>query len=305
VLPPLFIIGSARSGTTILGEIFENNTQCVFFHEIDVWDRKSYITDQGFFEKLKINLNYFIRQNIPKNNKLLVMLRIIQFNLLMILQELHIIECDRGHQLTEKDVTPDMLHQVDKVISSAGDKRLVIKNPRNSLKIPFIKKLFPNAKFLHIVRDGRDTTCSLMSGHNHKYWAFMKPPGWNEWQKNKPKGPEKYAWQWNTVINIINTDKKNLSENDFVEIRYEDFVLEPEKTMGFVFNKFGIPFEQSQINLCKKVQNKMRGSYQAGERWTVYNHSTRLGRYKENLTEEEIKKVESILGKNNKLYNYS
>ena len=49
----------------------------------------------------------------------------------------------------------------------------------------------------------------------------------------------------------------------------------------------------------------MSGSYQAGDRWTIFNHSVRIGRYKENLSEDELKSVEEILVKNNKKYGYS
>ena len=42
---------------------------------------------------------------------------------------------------------------------------MVDKSPRNSLKIPFILKIFPRAKFIHILRDGRDVALSI-----HKEW---------------------------------------------------------------------------------------------------------------------------------------
>jgi hypothetical protein len=42
---------------------------------------------------------------------------------------------------------------------------LIDKSPRNSLKIPFILKIFPRARFVHLFRDGRDVTLSI-----HKEW---------------------------------------------------------------------------------------------------------------------------------------
>jgi len=38
MLSPLFIIGCARSGTSILGEFFENNSQCKYYFDEDIWD---------------------------------------------------------------------------------------------------------------------------------------------------------------------------------------------------------------------------------------------------------------------------
>jgi hypothetical protein len=44
--------------------------------------------------------------------------------------------------------------------------RLVVdKSPRNSLKIPFLNALFPGAKYIHLVRDGRDAILSI-----HREW---------------------------------------------------------------------------------------------------------------------------------------
>ena len=42
---------------------------------------------------------------------------------------------------------------------------LIEKSPRNSLKISFILEIFPDAKFIHLLRDGRDVTLSI-----HKEW---------------------------------------------------------------------------------------------------------------------------------------
>jgi len=42
---------------------------------------------------------------------------------------------------------------------------LIDKSPRNSLKIPFILAIFPRAKFIHLLRDGRDVALSI-----HKEW---------------------------------------------------------------------------------------------------------------------------------------
>lgn len=304
MLESIFIIGCARSGTTILGEFFENNSICKYFHEIDVWDKNSIITDKNYFHQSLIKFKKSIRGGLPRNNELMKLARLILFKTNNFFQTIHLMKIDKGHRLTEDDVTDEIIEQVKIFNRSLEGKHLVVKNPRNSLRIGFIKKIFPTAKFVHIVRDGRDVTCSLMGNHYHGYWAHMKPPRWKEWQKKHPKGPTKYAWQWNATIDIINSDKKKIPKNDFIEIRYEDLIQNPEKTIRFVFESLKIPIEETQLNLCKQVSNKMDGTYQTSDRWTVFNHSKRIGRFKENLTPEELKKVESIIGKNNLSYNY-
>ena len=287
----IFLIGCARSGTTILGEFFQNNSQCYYLSEIDVWQKHS---------ELLYKIFRFIWRRIPNP----VLIRTIHYKLSKILLTLKISK-PSSHLLTENDVTLDMMRRVKNLISDIGNKRLVIKHPRYSLRIPFIKKLFPNAKFLHIVRDGRDVTCSLMGKQGSGYWAHIKPSGWEYWQDNHPKGPIKYAWQWNETIEIINKEKSKLPERDFEEIHYEDLVSDPERVMKKVFEKFGIPFERFQMELSKKVQNSMKNSYIAGtSKYITIDHSKRIGRFKENLTEDELVQVEKILGKNNAKYGY-
>jgi len=291
MLEPVFIIGCARSGTTILGEFFENNSQCYYLNEIDVWQRHSGLEKRIF---------RFFWNRMPNP----ILIRTIQYKLSKILRNFKITK-PTTHLLTQNDVRLENIRRVEKLMLSLENKRLVIKHPRDSLRIPFIKKLFPNAKFLHIIRDGRDVACSLMGNQGSGYWAHIKPPGWEIWQDNYSKGPIKYAWQWDETINIINKEKSKIPEKDFEEIHYEDLVKDPERVIRKIFDKFEIPFESSQQELCKKVQNSMSDSYVAGsKKYTSKDHSIRIGRFKENLTDEELVQVEKILGKNNAKYGY-
>jgi len=289
-LEPIFIIGCARSGTTIFGECFKNNSQCIYLHEKDIW--KKYTIANKIFRFM------WGRTSNPTS------IRTMHYKITKILRNLRLMKSS-SHVLTADNVTSKMVERVEQFMSNLGNKRLVVKHPRNSLKIPFILKVFPNAKFVHIIRDGRDVTCSLMEPQGSGYWAHIKPLGWEYWQDNYPKGPIKYAWQWNTVINIINSEKEKIPKDNFVEIHYEDFVSNPEKTIRFIFEKFAIPFEKPQKDLCKLVQNEMKDSYIAGEKYVTYDHAKRIGRYKENLTREELIDVERILGKSNAKYNYT
>jgi Sulfotransferase family len=43
------------------------------------------------------------------------------------------------------------------------------KTPRNALRLSFVQKHLPNAYFIHVIRDGRDVACSLLSQ------SWMKP----------------------------------------------------------------------------------------------------------------------------------
>jgi len=293
MLPPIFIIGCARSGTSILGEFFENNSQCKYLFEAQIWDERSDKILYKIFWKIINSSNIFSSKALRSGHHKLR-------DLLGINKKYY----SKGHRLTENDIVENNVKRINNILSQMGEKRLVIKNPRDSLRIPFIKKLCPNAKFLHIIRDGRDVTCSLMSGMEGILWEHPKPPGWKKWLKLKTH--VKCAWLWNTTIDIINSDKEKLPNDDFVEIRYEDLVTDPENTMRMIFEKFGIPFEKPQVMLCPKIQDNMKNSYHSkiSKKWTVKNHSKRIGRFKENLTPKQLSDVEKIIDKNNSKLNY-
>ena len=115
-----FIVGSPRSGTTILGELLDRHPQVSQWYEpYFVWDR--------------------VFRLAPHDER------------------------------TAGDATPKVHKRILKDFSAYKKRKkcsvLIDKSPRNSLKIPFILKIFPRARFVHLLRDGRDVTLSI-----HKEW---------------------------------------------------------------------------------------------------------------------------------------
>ena len=65
------------------------------------------------------------------------------------------------------------VHKVENVVD---------KSPRNCLKLPFIQKIFPEACYIFILRDGRDTILSILSQWQRKKEIFVKNRGSGQWQ---------------------------------------------------------------------------------------------------------------------------
>jgi hypothetical protein len=116
----VFIVGSPRSGTTLLGDILDLHPQ------IGRWYEPYFVLD------------YYFRQ-APHDDR------------------------------TAAEATPAVRQYLETAFDYYRRKRhcqiVVDKSPRNSLKIPFLCATFPQARFIHILRDGRDTTLSI-----HKEW---------------------------------------------------------------------------------------------------------------------------------------
>lgn len=61
---------------------------------------------------------------------------------------------------TNQESINHIIHAFNSFAISSGKKRLMEKHPSNCLRIPFIDHVFPDAKFVHLIRDGRDVALS-------------------------------------------------------------------------------------------------------------------------------------------------
>ena len=128
-----------------------------------------------------------------------------------------------------------------------GDARLVDKTPRNSFIIPFLLRTFPDARFVHIIRDGCDAAWS----HHQKPWMrdALTDSGEEDMGGN-PYGararfwvePERTAefestttlhrciWAWRRHVEAVLDAKMRLSPAQYTEVHYEAFVQAPQET---------------------------------------------------------------------------
>ena len=90
-----------------------------------------------------------------------------------------------------------------------GKPRWGDKTPGYSIEMPLIASLFPDARFVHLVRDGRNVALSLME--------VPRPP----------RSFAEAAQVWATRIRVARRDARALDDR-VIEIRYEDLVDDPE-----------------------------------------------------------------------------
>lgn len=55
-----------------------------------------------------------------------------------------------------------------------GKRRFIEKSPQNSLRVDFVNAVFPDAKIVHIIRDGRDSTLSIFDHWNQHAGGLPK-----------------------------------------------------------------------------------------------------------------------------------
>lgn len=130
--------------------------------------------------------------------------------------------------------------------------RIVEKSPKNTLRIRFVRALFPDARFVHLVRDPRPNIASLyrawripdryktyplpagftISGYDGTHWSFVLQPGWRELQGRRLI--EICADQWRACNEACLEDLASLPSERVLRLRFEDLVARPTEVLGRV-----------------------------------------------------------------------
>ncbi|HEY9870425.1 MAG TPA: sulfotransferase, partial [Candidatus Obscuribacterales bacterium] len=190
---------------------------------------------------------------------------------------------NQSSRLTAQDAKPGVISQIREFFSSEGasSKLVVEKNPRNALRVPYIRAVFPEAKIIHIVRDGRDVACSMRPGCGGEEWRHLKPPDWQE-LFSRYSGALRCALAWRSVLEIALADLRDVPH---IQVRYEDLVADPVSVSRLLLEYVGLPIVPEVADFCKHIQDSTADSYHAANqsRWYRADHARRIGRWQENL----------------------
>ena len=134
--------------------------------------------------------------------------------------------------------------------------RLLEKTPKNALRIPLLARAFPEAQFVYLYRDPRQTLSSMMeawqSGRFRTYpqlpgwtglpWSLLLIPGWRE-LVGRPL-EEIVAVQWETTTRILLDDLSVFPPDRCHKIRYDEFLAAPAAEMKSLCNALGLEWDR-------------------------------------------------------------
>ncbi len=110
--------------------------------------------------------------------------------------------------------------------SQEGKYRWCEKTPMHALHISALSNVFPDARFIHIIRDGRACAASF-----HRRWGYS---------------PELTMYRWKNVVNAARAQGKEIP-GKYLEITYEDLVTAPEKIMYDICKFLSIDFHENVL----------------------------------------------------------
>jgi hypothetical protein len=119
-------------------------------------------------------------------------------------------------------------------LAARGRPRWAEKTPLNIRHLDWIMDRWPDARIVHVVRDGRDVVCSMRE-HPDRRWVDGR------WVKElAPKSVEEYARRW---VSDTAAGMRWRGDPRYLEVRYEDLVRAPEATLELVLTFLGEPFD--------------------------------------------------------------
>lgn len=168
--------------------------------------------------------------------------------------------------------------------------------PGLSFPLPDLIDTIPDPKQIFWqVRHPLDTICSLRIGIDQDWGHHPKPPDWQDWLSRPLL--ERCAHHWNYINNIGYDQVKDLA----IVTRFESLVSEPFAFAQSICHHIGIDGQACGEQLetwANRVQNTNNDKFVEAKTSRPYSradHSVRIGRWKENLSEEEIDLILPII----------
>ncbi|MFG0257042.1 MAG: sulfotransferase family protein [Phycisphaerales bacterium JB043] len=183
--------------------------------------------------------------------------------------------------LLASDARPRVIRRIHKTFDAYvrrhGGNRLLEKTPSNCARVPFIHSVYPEARIILIVRDGRsvissteqiekkatpwgkihdrliatppwewpanagrlrDSLVARATGRPIRFWG-SRPPGWREWVGKYPVHVIR-AKQWASTIANAWESCHALPKGNWSWVRYETLVHRPKEELSRVFEELDI-----------------------------------------------------------------
>lgn len=292
---PVFIIGCPRSGTTVISEIISSHPDAAWFSNYSEW-----FPLLPWFNLMRRIID------IPIFGPLLQGRKGVSLPLRFLprpSEAWSVWEYCCGKKilyepLTNVDPTPTERHRLRKMVKQTlffqGGKQLVTKMT-GPPRIKYLRKIFPDAAFIHIIRDGRAVVHSLLNvnfwkkggGYEKPWWGGFPKKYEEQWLATEKSPIALAALQWRYIIELTEVERNEVG-SDFLEIKYEDFLENPTRVVG------------KMLDFCRLSSHKRV--------WLFLQRTplrdTRL-KWRRAFTEQEQHLLQQLIGDILKRYGYS
>jgi len=266
--PPIFVVGSARSGTKMLRELLNNapdiwipQVESVFiphfsgrisrYGDLSKWDNFQQLAGDIGSTRAALELADLGIHIEPR--KWYDSCRSYEWPAVLEAYYRCVFEAEQGEgkrpweEIIWGDKTPDYVSE-----------------------IPLLSKLFPESRFIHIIRDPRDICLSAM-----KVWN---------------KHPLRTVQLWDDEVNSGRRDGRALGPARYYELRYEDLLDDVRGELEGIFRFLGIPLPENAGELSRTPE------YYGDAKGRQKVLKDNKGKWKSQLPPHHQSRIESIAG---------
>lgn len=218
-----FFVGCGRSGTTLLRAMFDSHPDLAVAHEtyFALWlgsNRERYESPQGF--RTGLFAADLQRHSEPGR---------IDVEPAVLIAEL---------EANEPGDTADAIRRVYQLHAAHhGKQRYAEKSPMFVRHVPFFADLFHEARFVHLVRDGRDVALAFAD-------VDFGPPS-----------VAAAAVHWRAQVLAGRRAGEHLGSERYREVRYEDLIDDPPAVLGPLCDFLELDFEPAMLRYFERADD--------------------------------------------------
>ena len=232
----IFVVGSSRSGTTMMSRILAKHESVYTFNELHFFSQiytkyKKNKIDRSSAQSVLLEL--FKRQYYGLFGKKDTSEYKDLFNKILVEKTYNIIDVFKifiEFELNNKKKTIACFH-----------------TPNNLYYVEQISKTFSNAKFVNMVRDNRDVLLSQKNKWKRKFLGARKIPFFESLRSYMNYHPITTSIVWNSSLDITIGCKER---TDFFILKFEEFLLSPDKKCKELCDFLGLNYQAEMLEVA-------------------------------------------------------
>lgn len=215
-MAPFFVVGAPRSGTTLLRVMLDRHPDLAIppgSHFIPrLWARRRRYGKEGVLEEPEL----FLRDLVSERR-----FRDWEIPIEAVREELEAIPAP---------TVPQAIESAYRAYARRMKKRRWgDKTAGYTRYVPLLARLFPDARFVHLIRDGRDVALSQLA------------------LKHLHSGTASAAYVWSRTVRRTRRSGRTLGDARYTELLYEDLLDDPEGELRRLCVFLDLPFEPAML----------------------------------------------------------